>query len=159
MKSKKTQEEMVGFGLVIIVVAVIILVFLWFLLSSNGGQELESFEAESFTKSVLQFTTECGQFRESHVEIKELVFDCYQQTECLSGENACDVLEKNLEGMMDESWEVGVRGIEGVYLNISVNGEEIYYYEEGNGTINSRGYSKKVSKPRQDAEVVFKIYF
>ena len=95
-KPKKAQEEMVGFGLIIVIVAVILLVFLWFFLVKPGQQNLENYEAESFIQAALQYTTDC-ESRYGYFEVQELIFECYEEKTCLSGEDACMVLNSTLE--------------------------------------------------------------
>src|SRR3989338_7985995 len=56
---KRSQEEMVGFALIIILVSIILLVFLAFSLSKSKTESTESYEVNSFLQSTLQYTTAC----------------------------------------------------------------------------------------------------
>jgi hypothetical protein len=61
MKSKKAQEEMVGFVLIMLIVAVIFLVFLAIFVR-NGliNRDVDSLEISHFLDSMLEYTTECS---------------------------------------------------------------------------------------------------
>ncbi|MBU4116158.1 MAG: hypothetical protein KKG94_00235, partial [Nanoarchaeota archaeon] len=74
---KRSQEEIVGFALIIIIVAVILLIFLGFYLRAPQKEIIESYEIESFIQSFLQYTSDC----ESNLEflpVKNLIFACYE---------------------------------------------------------------------------------
>jgi len=158
-KSKRSQEEMVGFGLIIALVAVILLVFLWFSLVKPGKQNVESYEVESFIHSALQYTTACKD-RYGPIEIKDLIFECYNNEDCEDGEKSCDILNNTLRGMLEESWKIGQdRPVKGYFINISVEGEDIFVFEQGNLTSDSKGFLEELSKKRKDLSIMFSVHY
>src|SRR3990172_5266688 len=104
-RKKQGQEEMVGFALIIIIVAIILLIFLSFSLRSPQKQSVESYEAESFVQTFLQYTTEC----ENNVEklpVQKLIVSCMNKEQCLDGKDSCDALNSELGGILNESWNL-----------------------------------------------------
>ena len=155
------QEEMIGFGLIIIIVAVILLIFLWFSLSKPSKQNVESYEVESFIGSFLQYTSGCENSRVGYLSVQDLIYYCYGQKECDDGRKSCDVLQELSQGIVDESWKIGEKSkIKGYLLNISVDGKEIVpALEKGNQTGNSKGYEEQLKKSQGSASIVFSAYY
>ena len=105
-KSKRSQEEMIGFALIIVLVAVILLIFLGFSLRSPQNETIESYEVESFIQAFLQYTTDCKDNLE-FLSIKKLIFACSDRETCLDRRDTCEVLDSTLKGILEESWKVG----------------------------------------------------
>lgn len=157
-KFKKAQEEMVGFALIIIIVAVILLVFLGFSLRSSTKDIVESYEVESFIQSFLQYTTDCRDKTNDILTIRELILECNDFEECSDGKKSCEILNSTLNGILMESWKIGVdRPIKGYKLNITSQDQPILLLEEGNITINSKGNSYPLGK--RDIWITIKIYY
>lgn len=156
MISKKSQEEMVGFGIIIAIVAIILLVFLWFALTGGENENLNDYKAESFLKSSLQYTSECEGVR-GFFDISDLAYECDQGRACLNNVTSCEVLEKNLEEMLEEAWK-GDGTVKGYELNITSDGQEVFSVSGGNKTRSSRGAREELSKAGAIMEFVFKIY-
>ena len=84
--SKKAQEEMVGFALIIIIVAVILLVFLAISLNKSKKEDLGDNEVNSFIQSFLSYTTSCGEYSDSYYSIQKLITECVNyESNCLDG--------------------------------------------------------------------------
>ena len=159
MKSKRAQEEMVGFALIIIIVSVILLVFLGFFLRNSNNVEIKSYEVESFIQSVLQTTSDCedaGGF----LSVQKLIFSCESLEECLNGKSACEILNSTLEKISEESWNVGEDApIKSYELKILSENTEIFLLEEGNITKNYRGASQPFTRRGKDYEMSFNLYY
>lgn len=140
-RNKKAQEEMIGFALIIVIMAVVILVL--FSLSSRHKQEfVESYEVDNFIQAMLQYTTNCSISYDSNIlDVRKLVKSCNSKEICLNGKSSCEVLNKTLIGMMDESWNVGSEWqYKGYIFEInSSNNEQLFYYSKGNQTNNFKG--------------------
>ena len=106
MMNKKGQEEMVGFALIIIIVSVILLVFLGFFLTKNNSQSVQSYEAESFVQSMLQYRSQCQNYY-GYISVKDLIFMCDSDTLCNAGQDSCEILNSTLNGILSNSWTVG----------------------------------------------------
>ena len=154
-KSKKAQEEIVGFALIIIVVAVILLVFIGFSLKNQESGAIESYEVDSFIQSSLQYTTNCTDSLQT-LSIQRLISYCQRQESCLDGRSTCDVLNSDMKGILEESWKIGSeRPVKGYEMNITSGGKNVFYMNQGNSTLNSKGSAQYL----QDASIVFKAYY
>src|SRR3989338_10081074 len=113
-KSTKAQEEIVGFALIIIIVAIVILFLLSFSLKKPVKENIESFEADSFLQTTLQYTAECGPEKRVF-SVQELIFLCDSEKACfetaperdLEEVNSCDLLNETLVGLLAQSWKTG----------------------------------------------------
>ena len=158
-RNKKGQEEMVGFALIIIFVSVIILVFLGFFLSNQKNQSVESFEAESFIISSLQFSTQCEDFY-GYLSVNDLIFMCNSESNCRDGKNSCNVLNSTLNNLLNQSWEVGTESpVKGYELNITSNTGWSLSLFDGNRTRSSEGTIQPFSKSGASVDVIFNIFY
>ena len=123
VKSKRSQEEMVGFVLIIVLVAVIVLVFLGISLRKTG-EIRQNKEIENFLHSSLLYTTSCYKSPEIVLNLKDLIGSCYDNDKCLDERNSCDVLNEVFVELIDKSWNIGENSLEKAYI--------INIYEEGN---------------------------
>jgi hypothetical protein len=166
--SKKAQEEMIGFGLIIIIVAVILLVFFSFSVGRRDSEVVgESHEVDSFIQSSLQYTTDCKDNLE-FFSVRKLVTKCSgldAGESCLDGRNICDVLESTLGEITEESWLVSDEGksfVKGYNLEISQGGlssetsREILTLQEGNVTRNFQG---SIQALPNEIVVEFRAYY
>jgi len=159
LKSKRSQEEMVGFALIIIIVAVIMLIFLGFSLRSPQNKAVENYEVDSFIQSSLQYTTDCRDNLE-YLSIQKLIFSCASTEECVNGGSSCEILETTLRDMLSESWKVdGERPVKGYKLEIISNNGNPLVISEGNTTKNYKGSSQDFFKGGNSVEVLFKAYY
>lgn len=156
---RKAQEEMIGFGLIIMLVAVILLIFLGFALRSPQKETVEDYEVNSFIQAFLQYTTECQDNLE-YISVRKLIFDCNENEMCLDGKSACEVLGTTLEGIMEESWRVGAEyPVKGYELIINSSEKELMKLEEGNKTKNYKGAMQDFSKSGVLIEISFNAYY
>lgn len=156
LKSKKAQEEIVGFALIIIVVAVILLVFLGFSLGKSS-QNIQSYEIQSFVQSMIQSTTQC-QDNFGYVSVENLIFMCTQGNNCIDGESSCSILNSTLQGMLDQAWPVGSGPIRGYNLNITSNNGNPISMIKGNLTGNSEGTNQNFPNGGNSIEIIFSVY-
>jgi len=154
-KSKRAQEEIVGFALIIIVVAVILLAFVGFSIRTQEKESVESYEVESFIQSTLQYTTDCSDNLEV-LSVQKVVSKCERNEKCLNEKSSCEVLNSVLSGILNESWPVTKdTPVKGYELKITSGNETIAHFEEGNATSNSKGSAQYL----QDWEMVFTAYY
>jgi len=159
MKTKRGQEEMVGFVLIIIIVAVILLIFLSISLKSpNKGQD--SYKANSFVQAYQQYTTTCSIRETEYLSVQDLVSECIKKETCLNEEKACDILEETSKEILEKSWIVENESlIQGYSLRIISNEEEILFIEKGNSTNNYQGGSQEYIKGGKNIGIFFNAYF
>jgi len=154
---KKAQEEMVGFGLIIIIVTVILLVLLGFSLKNSQKEIGESYEVNSFIQAFLQYTSDCKD-NLGYLSTRKLITNCYDQKKCLDGRKTCDVLNSTLKEIIEESWKVeGERPVKGYKLEIKSNEKEILLIEKGNITKNYKGSMQPLGK--KNIDIFFTVYY
>jgi len=144
MKNKKAQEEMIGFGLIIIIVAVILLVFLAVSLNKSKEEDLGPNEVNSFIQATLSYTTSCAENPGDYYSIQKLITECVNyESLCLDERRTCDVLNSTLKEILDESWKINENThIKGYEFFITVKDESLISLEKGNQTLNNKGASQ-----------------
>lgn len=156
--SKKAQEEIMGFGIILILVAVILIVFLGIAKNNRTNENSDDFEVTSFMNSFLQVSTYCednGDF----LSVKDLAFECLRDSKCDNDLNSCEVLQESVETIMASSWDVGENYSNKGYELQLVSGDEILVnLSEGQKTNSYRGSFQDYSKSRDVMKIYLKIY-
>ena len=108
-RNKKSQEEMVGFVLIMVVVAVIFLILIGiYFRSSQSTERVDSIEVSQFLDSLMDYTTSCAvDYEPSYESVKDLIRYCYEGAICTSQEKSCDVLKEELTNIIESSWTIG----------------------------------------------------
>lgn len=144
-KSKCSQEEMVGFVLIIVLVAIIALIFLAISLRKPAGM-IESKEVKNFLHSALMFTSNCQRTPETFLDFKDLVGACYNHEKCLNETEACEILNNTARGLVEKGFNI--ERYKGYTLKIYSGGNKtLFYLSKGNET-----------KVRYGSEVYFYSY-
>lgn len=161
MKNKRNklgQEEMFGFVLIIVIVVVILMVFLGFALKKPNQNNVKSYEIESFIQSMLQYSTECGDYLNNHFSMQKLIIGCYEQKTCSNGQNPCDILESELGNILENTWKIENGSEIKAYELKIISGEQeiIEPIKDGEITSNSRGSLQSLGK--HSIEVLFTVY-
>jgi hypothetical protein len=145
-KYNKGQEEIVGFVLIVVLVAVILLILLAInLRNKNPIIPEKSEEIYSFLESTLQYTSSCATaYEPAYSTINELMRNCYDGRNCISGKKSCDILNETLIGILDSSWKVGPESsVKGYVMNITrrtnKTSEEFLYIKKGSCSTEIRG--------------------
>lgn len=159
-RNRKGQEEMVGFALIVIIVSIVLLVFLGFFLGNSKNQTTQSFEAENFVISTLQYSTECQNYY-GYISVNDLIFMCNSKLTCNDRQDSCEVLNSTLNGILNQSWNVGGGSpIKGYVLNITSNsGLVLPSISKGNITQNSKGTLQPFTKGADSIKVLFNIFY
>jgi len=159
MKLKKGQEEIVGFGLIIIIVSVILLIFLSISLRSSNNLEIESYEVEGFIQAILQHTSDCED-ASGALTVQDLIFSCNREEICQDERDTCEVLNGLLTEICENSWTIGTEApIKGYELEIFAERAELLLIQEGNITQNYKGAVQDFVKRGADYEVSFNVYY
>jgi cell division protein FtsX len=156
MKNKKGQEEMVGFVLIVVLVSVILLILVAFMLLKTNETSVESYEAESFLQALLQHTTNCENVYEE-MSIRETIFSCINNQECINEKDSCKILEETIKNLIETSWSTKERPIKGFFLEI-LSGDTKITLQDGNFTGNSRTASQYLTRAGNEIEIKFSIY-
>jgi hypothetical protein len=155
--SKKAQEEMVGFALIIIIVAVILLVFLGLSMKKTPKESAKSYEVDSFLWTMVQYNSDCENSRGDFVNIEDLISDCDMDKKCRDGKTACEVLERTVREMAQTAWDTNSgSSIKGYELNMSVDNEQVVLVIQGNSTNNNKGSVQELPK---NIKVLFTVYY
>ena len=158
MISKKGQEEMVGFAVILIIVSIGLLILLSFLIRSPSNGTTESYQVESFIQSSLQYTSSC----ENEIEflpVQDLIIACDNGVKCVDGTDSCAVLNSTIEDLVNSGWNVGNQSVvKGYNLKITADGQEKLTIKEGNQTSNSKGGFQDFSRSGSDYEVSLNVY-
>lgn len=161
VSGKRSQEEMVGFALIVIIVAIILLVIIGLSLGTRGNREaVQSYEAESFLQATLQYTSNCiiGEY----LSVRDLIISCNDNILCEDGNRTCDVLDSTLNNAISKSWDVEEDSpVEGYRLIINVDGtpNPIMNFTAGNVTTNYKGTSESFTRRSNDYNVIFRVYY
>lgn len=99
MKSKKAQEEIVGFVLVMVLIAVVALVFLGLQLRQKPAAS-ESKQVANLLDAMLKYTTECSVSLPQYETLRDLIKSCYEQAKCSNGMQACQYLQDTADKML-----------------------------------------------------------
>jgi len=159
---KKAQEELIGFVLIVVLVMVIGLIFLGLSLRSPQKDIVESYEVGSFIQAFLQYTTDCGNYRENYLPLQKLISACIDEETCLDERESCDVLNSTLTGIIENSWKVeGYRPIQGYELKIVLEDgtDVIPMISKGNSTKNSKGVLQPYTPLGESYNVTFTVYY
>lgn len=136
--NRKGQEEIIGFVLIMVVVAVVALILLGLSVRNQNTGTRESNELYQFLQSSSEFTTDCKIRNTEYARIQDLFGLCLDNGACLNGLDSCDVLLKDMRGLIDASWNIGnesqVRGylfVSSYEAGVEASPEEIIRLEEG----------------------------
>lgn len=158
---KEGQEEMVGFGLIIILVAVIFLVFLGVYLN-KPSYIVEDYEAGSFIQSILQYTTVCED-KNGNLSIQDLITKCKNEEVCNPrGMDSCIILNNTIKELIKESWKASPNGIVKGYsfsINVSDNrGESNQMLLNVDGGVVTNNYRGSEQDFSGNTIVSFRVY-
>jgi hypothetical protein len=106
LKNNNSQEEMIGFVLIIVLVTIIALVFLAINLR-KPATSLPSKELESFLQTSMRYSTDCYSSPEIRLDVKDLIIACSDNERCLAGNSSCDLLKITFQGMISQAWKPG----------------------------------------------------
>ncbi len=101
---KKSQEEIIGFVLIILLVTVIAIVFLAISLRKEV-ERLPSDEIESFLQASMRYSTECFISPERRYNLKDVIVSCAETNErCMNNQTACVNLNETMGFLLRQSW-------------------------------------------------------
>ncbi len=138
--TKRAQEEIIGFVLIIILVAVIALVFL--VISLRKPAEINSnVEVKNFLHSSMLYTTSCYKSNEVVYDFQDLIKACYENKKCLNEEDSCDILNSTAVKLIDNAFSIGEENKYKAYIfKIQQENSSFFYLSKGNMTYNRNGY-------------------
>lgn len=157
-QNKRAQEEMIGFGLIIVIVMVVLLIVLGISINTDNREATQNYELESFLYASFEVTTTCENNFEP-ASLQELIFLCDEKRSCSTGENSCDQLNETMAQILSTSFPAGEeRPIKGYEMNITSEGSPLYYAFEGNRTSNSKSSRQSFVRRGRSFEAAFSVY-
>lgn len=144
VKSKRSQNEIVGFVVIVVIVVIIGLFFLAFYLRREPART-ESKNTQNFLKASMKYTTNCN-VDIIPLDLKELIKRCYNQQEC-GQTNSCNLLNQTFSEILEKTWKINSDNpINYYHLNIyyrqgeeEITNQEIMTIEKGNCTGSKTG--------------------
>jgi len=125
LKCKRSQQEAVGFVIIILIVMILGVIFIgvWLRANSQGGVFVESAEISNFLSASLSYTTEC--YKDNAYDFKSLgdiIFYCYnnQAVSCPEAQNSCAYANKTLGNMLERFKPAGVLSYYGISANYKI---------------------------------------
>jgi len=110
VKNKKSQQEIVGFMIIIVIVVIVGVIFLGIYLRGDKQIVKDDAELRNFLTSSLRYTSECYKDNEPNYRtLEDLAIDCYQnngRTTCLNG-TSCSVLNSTYNWLLARLWPSG----------------------------------------------------
>jgi len=148
IKTRKAQEEIVGFVLIVVIVSVMIVIFLGFSIRNNNAPAQESKDVYRFLESSMQYTTDCAiSYEPAYLNLGDLIRECYKDASlCISEKQPCAVAKETLKALIDSAFpqispESSIKGYEykSIYLRENASQEEIIFLSKGNCSQSIRG--------------------
>jgi hypothetical protein len=102
MRTRRSQQEMVGFVLIVVLVVVGLLIFL-IISSKKPFEERQNVEIENLLSVLMKHTTECAIVYEPNYDsVKDLIKSCYNNERCSNlGKMSCDYLNETIKDLID----------------------------------------------------------
>ena len=158
IKSKRAQEEIVGFVVIIIIVSVILLILLWFMLRTPDKNAVEDYEVESFIQATLQYTSNC-ESGVGFLPVRDLIVACEQKENCLDEKYSCLALNETLKDIIQTGWNVGTQSaIKGYKFSVMAGEQGIFLLQEGNETRNYKGAFQNFARGSESYDVSLNVY-
>lgn len=166
-RTKKAQEEIVGFVLIVVIVISILVIILGISLRNSSSENIkESLDIKQFLESTLEYTTDCAlSYEPAYSKLRELLQECNEGLSlCISGRKPCDVAKETLTKIADISFPVTpdsfIKSYEFTAIQtIGDTEKEILTITKGNCTQRSRGASLPVFASEGTITSSFKYCF
>jgi len=154
---KKSQEEMVGFVLIIVLVVVIGLIFL--VLSLRKPSSLNtSEEINSFLHASSKFTTSCQKYKGDFYDLSGLISACSKREDCFNGTFSCTILNETINTLINSSFKVGEK-YKGYYFKAYQRNETLFSIKKGNETNSKVGGEISIYTEAGNIKLVLELYY
>jgi len=128
---KRSQHEIAGFVIIVLIVSIIGVIFLSLSFGNRTVEESSSPEISRLLGSSMYVTSSCAiNYIPQYRDMQDLVKECQKDLggnsrNCLNGENACAVLEEELQAVIEKGLEINDGAINKAYtLHIYSSSEE-----------------------------------
>ena len=134
--SKKAQQEIIGFVLIIVIVSIIGVIFLSLSIGRGEPSKQTSIEVSNLLESSMYYTTDCAvNFIPQYKSGQDLVKSCWNEERCLENEfgerMACEVLNNTLKTIINQGLDVCDECVNKAYeLNIYYSPLDLEFPDE-----------------------------
>src|SRR3989338_7697821 len=119
LKCRKGQEEIAGLVAIVLIVSVIIVIFIGANLN-NKGYDKKNILLSHYLQSLNQFTTDCSSYGSNYRDFSDLIRDCHNNRKCSSGESSCEVLNRTLNDVINNTLVYGTNYSRKGYIFLAV---------------------------------------
>ncbi len=165
IKSKIGQEEMIGFGVILILIAIVMVAFLYFSMNGSDKEAVESYQVNSFIQAFLQYNSKCQEENYGVIEnvsIQDLIKKCYENETCMNNEKGpCEILNETSKEIIVESWQINPQSPRVGYEFIVADSENnvVASSWEGTETYNARGGRQPLGISGENLKIDLTIFF
>ena len=165
IKGEKAQEEMIGFGVILILIAIVMVAFLGFSMNSSDKDAVESYQVNSFIQAFLQYNSKCQEENYGIIEnvsMQDLIKKCYNEEKCLkSDKGPCEILNETSKELIVESWQIKPGSPRVGYEFIVADSENNIVASSGEGpeTYNARGGRQPLGISGENLKIDLTIFF
>lgn len=103
LRNKKTQQEMIGFILIVVLVVIGLMVFIVISLK-NQEEPNDSLQIKNLLSSILKYTTTCAiVYEPDYDNVRALIKSCYSGDRCKNlDKDACDYLNSTMNSILGD---------------------------------------------------------
>jgi hypothetical protein len=131
---KRGQEEIVGFGALLVVLAIVGVILLGLYLRQPVQDQGTFPEAGSFLDALPSVTSTCSFAGERLISVHELISACIKQPgKTCGGQSVCTVMNQTVQALVTQAFPVGSR-IQGYRFIIEEQGTPSLSLQQGNCT-------------------------
>jgi hypothetical protein len=165
MKTKKAQNEIVGFVLIVLLVMIIGLVFFIIMVRKPVTQDT-SIEVENLLNALTKQTTGCAiVFEPDYDNLGDLIKSCYERQDCANlGMGSCEYLEKEMQTSLDNIFRTqgNIQGYELKIVEIGLEGEilgELMNFSSGDFKGREMSGEEILSNQGRDISVRLRLFY
>jgi len=105
---KRSQQEIIGFVLIVVIVVVVGVIFLGISLRKDRGIARDDAKISNFLSASMKYTTVCAKDSATDYRIlSDVIIDTYKGRPCFDGRPAASVLEETYRNITDVIWRAG----------------------------------------------------
>jgi len=105
-KCKRSQQEILGFVVIIMLVVIIGVIFLGISIRKGAREDIFTDDAEiaNFLSVSKKYTSNCVLREPFYADLEDMIKACYNHEVCVDERHACSVVEELYSGMLNEMW-------------------------------------------------------
>jgi hypothetical protein len=160
MSNKKAQEEMIGFGVILVIIGVIILIVFSLMISSRKNSSSDSLLLKSFLLSGLNTKIPC-EYNYQNLSLMDLIVNCNRDEEGLcenNHKNLCLMLNESVKEMVERGFQVSNLSYYKAYeVSIKMD-DKVVRLTKGNQTRSYYSSIENFSRSSEDYAISLKLF-